>query len=258
MAQLTKIVQFLDSLLKPSKFNDFCPNGLQVEGAREVKKVVTGVTASLALIEVAIEREADLILVHHGYFWKGERPVVTGMKRLRLQKLLQNDISLIGYHLPLDAHPELGNNAQLAELLEIDVEGGFDPDQALSIGLFGRLRRPQPAQAFAQFVAQKLQRPPLYVSAGSSESAANDTIETIAWCTGGAQQFIEKAVDLQVDAYLTGEASEQTFHTAKESGIHFFAAGHHATERYGVKALGEHLADEFNLSVEFVDIPNPV
>lgn len=250
--ELSKILARCDDLLQPGQFDDYCPNGLQVEGAESVDRIVTGVTANLALIEAAIERDAQAILVHHGYFWKGDSPRVTGMLRNRLRLLLGHDISLLAYHLPLDAQPEFGNNVQLASLLDIQVESGLEANRERSIGLVGRLSEPMTGEDFAERLQTKLNREPLHIEGKSKR------IETIAWCTGAAQGFIEKAVGLKVDAYLTGEVSEPTVHVARETGIHFFAAGHHATERYGVQALGARLAKELGIDHQFVDIDNPV
>ncbi|KZN42659.1 Nif3-like dinuclear metal center hexameric protein [Pseudoalteromonas luteoviolacea] len=250
--QRTKLVNQLTELLKPFQINDYCPNGLQVEGKAEIKKLVTGVTASQALIDAAIEKQADAILVHHGYFWKGEDQTITGMKQRRIKSLLANDINLLAYHLPLDVHPELGNNAQLGELLDLVVERPLEPWNKNSVAVKGKLKSPMSVAQFSALIEEKLDRKPLVNQAGDHE------IKTIAWCTGGGQSFIDLAASQGIDAYLTGEASEQTIHSSTEQGIHFFAAGHHATERYGVKALGEYLADKYDLDVEFVDIHNPV
>ncbi|MEJ6473533.1 Nif3-like dinuclear metal center hexameric protein [Pseudoalteromonas piscicida] len=248
----TKLVNQLTELLKPFQINDYCPNGLQVEGKDEIQKIVTGVTASQALIDAAIERGADAILVHHGYFWKGEDQCVTGMKKRRLQALLANDINLLAYHLPLDVHPELGNNAQLGKLLGLEIERPLEPWNKNSVAVKGKLTTPMTAQDFAALIEDKLGRKPLLNIAG------DHLIRTIAWCTGGGQSFIDLAASQGIDAYLTGEASEQTIHSSNEQQIHFIAAGHHATERYGAKALGEYLAEQYNLDVEFIDIDNPV
>jgi dinuclear metal center YbgI/SA1388 family protein len=250
--QLSHLVSELNQLLSPHKVKDFCPNGLQVEGKDTVKRIITGVTASQALIDAAIARKADAILVHHGYFWKGEASAITGMKKRRLASLLTHDISLLAYHLPIDIHPTLGNNAQLANLLDIEFEAGLEPFGSPSIAFKGRLKEPLSAEQFADKINRVLNRQPLMVN------TRQKNIETIAWCTGGGQGYIDLAASQNVDAYLTGEASEQTIHSAKEQGIDFFAAGHHATERYGVKAVGEYLAQNFELDVEFVDIDNPV
>ena len=243
--------QLLNDILKPHLIKDFCPNGLQVEGKNEIKKIVTGVTASQALIEAAIEQQADAILVHHGFFWKGESQPITGMKKRRIGALLANDINLFGYHLPLDIHPAVGNNAQLAKLLDIEIETGLEPTSN-SVAMKGRLKAPLSGEDFADKIAKVLNRTPLTSLVRSAK------IETIALCTGGGQGYIDLAAEQGIDAYLTGEASEQTIHSSREQNIDFFAAGHHATERYGVKALGELLAQEHGFDVTFIDIDNPV
>jgi len=251
MASLQELVAYINKLLNIDAFDDYCPNGLQVEGRASVSRLVSGVTASQALIEAALERDADAVLVHHGYFWRGEDPCISGMKRKRLHALLNADLGLLAYHLPLDAHPELGNNAQLARLLDITVKGGF-AGQSPAIALEGELGKSMTGEQLIDFIRDKLGRSPLHIPGRSS------SIHTIGWCTGAAQQFIEQASALGLDAYLSGEISEQTVHAARELGIHYFAAGHHATERYGVTALGEHLASKFNIEHEFIDIDNPV
>lgn len=242
----------LDIELQPGKFKDYCPNGLQIEGRDIIRNLVTGVTASQALIDAAVIAGADAILVHHGYFWKGENPVLQGMKRQRIHTLLQHNINLFAYHLPLDAHPVLGNNAQLARVLDLQVEGGLEPGNPLSIGLRGRLPDVMTALELRQHLADCLGRDILHI--GEPE----DEIETLAWCSGAAQGFIDQAEALGVDAYLSGEISEQTVHQARETGLHYFACGHHATERYGVKALGDWLAQHFGIQHQFIDIDNPV
>ena len=242
----------LDQLLEPRQFKDYAPNGLQVEGRAEVRRVVTGVTACQALLDAALELEADAILVHHGYFWGNEAPAIRGMKKRRLQTLLQHDINLYAYHLPLDAHPELGNNAQLARLLDIQITGPLEQDNPRSLVLTGELAEPLSASEFATRLQEMLGRVPLHCAGGPDE------IRTVAWCSGGGQGYLELAAKAGIDAFFSGEVSEQTYHVAREMGTHFFAAGHHATERYGVKALGEWLAREHGLDVTFVDIDNPV
>ena len=248
---LQQVVHFLDQILEPQEFQDYCPNGLQVEGASKVNTLVTGVTASQALIDRAIDLGADMILVHHGYFWKNEDPRVTGMKRKRLQALLNNNISLVAYHLPLDAHPVHGNNAQLAALLGIKTSGGLQA-VARPIGNVGELEESVSLSEFGDLVAARLGREPLVIPAGSG------AIQKIAWCTGAAQDYIDQAAALNADVYLSGEVSEQTFHVARELGIHYIAAGHHATERYGVKALGALLAERFKLDHHYIELDNPV
>lgn len=252
MIERTALVQYCDALLEQSQFQDYCPNGLQVQGSDQIRKIVTGVTASQALVDAAAERGADLLLVHHGYFWKGEALPITGMRYKRIKALVDHGINLLAYHLPLDVHAELGNNVQLARLMGWSISGGLEPGNPRSVGLVGETPDAMTGQAFAEALAQRLDREPLHI-AGSDRP-----IRRIAWCTGGAQGYIEKAVALGVDAYVTGEVSEPTVHAAREHGIHFFAAGHHATERYGVKALGEHLAQRFGIEHEFIDIDNPV
>lgn len=251
--QRREFEQFLTELLKPAQVKDFCPNGLQVQGNHEVNNIVTGVTATEALIDEAIARKADTILVHHGYFWKSENQTITGMKFNRIKKLLENNINLFAYHLPLDIHPELGNNAQLAKLLGIKTTGPLELGNPLSVAVQGELAFNIDGESFSQLISQKLDRQCLHIAPPS-----NKPIKTVAWCTGGGQGYIDLAAEQGVDAFISGEASEQTTHTAREMGIHFFAAGHHATERYGAKALGEHIARELGLNAEFVDIDNPV
>lgn len=248
---LTTLLEEAERFLGAARIADYCPNGLQVEGRPQVRRIVSGVTASQALLDAAVEADADVVLVHHGYFWKGENPCVVGMKQRRLKTLLNNDISLVAYHLPLDLHPQVGNNVQLAEQLGITVEGPLDPDNAKVVGLVGSLEEPMSARDFARRVQEVLNREPLLVE-------GSQMIRRIGWCTGGGQGYIDQAIEAGVDLYLTGEASEQTVHSARENGISFIAAGHHATERYGVQALGEYLAKRFALEHLFIDCPNPV
>ena len=247
-----EIVAYCDQYLEASAIKDYCPNGLQVEGAESVQRIIGGVTASQALIDAAVEREADMILVHHGYFWKGEDSRITGMKRRRLATLLAANVSLLAYHLPLDVHAEVGNNVQLAGLLGLNITGKLEPDNPRSVGLIGELERPQSPEAFAELLGARLGRECLHVGDHDGE------ITRVAWCTGAAQGMIDMAIAQGVDAYVSGEISEPTVHAARENTIHYFSAGHHATERGGVQALGKHLAAHFQLDFEFVDIPNPV
>jgi dinuclear metal center YbgI/SA1388 family protein len=249
MVSLASLLEFSNEILQPNQFQDYCPNGLQVEGRSEVRKIVSGVTACQALLEQAINAGADVVLVHHGYFWRGDNPCVTGIQRTRIKCLLEANVSLVAYHLPLDAHPELGNNAVLARVLDLVSEGLLSGD---GIGSVGRLKQPMKAVEFAAHISTRLGREPLHIM------VEKDFIETIAWCTGAAQGYIDKAVETGVDAYLSGEISEQTVHVAREEGVHYFAAGHHATERYGVQALGERIATHFGLEHAFIDIDNPV
>lgn len=245
--QIDHLVRYLDEFLQVSQFQDYTPNGLQVSGTETIQKIVTGITACQSLIDAAIEQNADAILVHHGYFWKNEPMPIVGMKQKRIKSLLTHDINLLGYHLPLDAHPELGNNAMLAKLWGLE---DMTPEPGLV--RLGRLQTPMTIDQFVDQVSISLDRAPLHLPGGP------ETIETIAWCSGGAQNSIQTAIDWQADVYISGEVSEQTTHQAKECGIHYLAAGHHATETLGVKALGEHLAQQFSLDVQFVDIFNPV
>ena len=244
---------YLDKLLTPEQIKDYAPNGLQIQGREEITKIVTGVTASQALINRAIDEKADAIIVHHGYFWKNESYVIRGMKYQRIKSLLDNDINLFAYHLPLDIHPILGNNAQLAKLLAINITGPLELGNDLSIAIQGVLSEACTGVELAQLINNKLNRTCLHIAPPS-----NKTIKTVAWCTGGGQDYIELAAEQGIDAFISGEVSEKTTHIAHEMGIHFFAAGHHATERYGVKALGECIAKEHGIDVMFVDIDNPV
>jgi len=238
--------------LEPNRFHDYCPNGLQVAGSDEIHNLVTGVTASQALLEAALDEGADTILVHHGYFWKGEDPRIVGIKQKRLKQLLINNVNLIAYHLPLDAHPSLGNNAQLADKLEIEIDGRMAGTGEPAIGLCGCFSDLKTVPEFADQLRQTLGQEPLVIQ------AHDRPMSTIGWCSGAAQGYIEQAAELGLDAFMSGEISEQTVHLARELGINYFSAGHHATERYGVKALGEHLAEYFSLQHQFIDIDNPV
>ncbi|MGC9386103.1 MAG: Nif3-like dinuclear metal center hexameric protein [Hydrogenovibrio sp.] len=245
---ISELTEYLDDYLRIADFKDYAPNGLQVSGKSKIHRIVTGVTACQALIDAAIELQADAILVHHGYFWKNEPVTLTGMKRKRIHSLLMHDINLLGYHLPLDAHPEVGNNAQLGQLWGLtDITS-----DAKSLVRLGRLPSAKSMGDFIQEVSRSLGRAPLHLPGGPEK------IETVAWCSGGAQGYIQQAIDWRADVFISGEVSEQTTHQALESGLHYLAAGHHATERVGVKALGEHLSQQFDLEVVFVDVPNPV
>ena len=249
---LPELVRYCEDLLSVSLFRDYCPNGLQVEGKPQVKKIVSGVTASQSLLDAAVAMQADLILVHHGYFWKGENERVVGIKKQRLSTLLGNDISLLAFHLPLDAHAELGNNAQLAKKMNWHVLSGLDGELGHAIGMVGELAQAQSADQFSAEMTRVLGRSVQHIQ------GIDRPIKKIAWCTGAAQGYIEKALEVGVDAYISGEISEQTVHIAREAGIDYFAAGHHATERYGVQALGEHLKQRFGVEHCYVEIDNPV
>lgn len=242
------IEKHLATTLDINRFRDYCPNGLQVEGRSHVIRVVSGVTANLAMLEAAVAVKADMVLVHHGYFWRGEDPRVVGHRQRRLKLLLEHEINLFAYHLPLDGHPELGNNAQLAKVLGFEPNGYFGEQNlgwlgSASVKTVGEL---------AERVEQALGRQPMIIG------EPDQLIGRIAWCTGAAQNAMEAAIAAGATAYLSGEISEQTVHLARESGVAYLACGHHATERYGVQALGEHLAQQFGIWHRFIDIHNPV
>jgi len=250
---LSDLVRQLEKILQPGRFADYCPNGLQVEGKAEVARLVTGVTASQELIDRAIEWRADAILVHHGYFWKGEAPEIVGMKRRRLAALLANDISLLAYHLPLDAHPELGNNACFGRILNVTSVEPLEPEPGDGLACLGMLPARQSVSEILTLLEKETGRTPLYIGGGSEH-----VVRRVAWCTGAAQGYLDAAVRAGAELYITGEVSEQTVHTAREEGIHFIAAGHHASERYGVQALGAHLAEQFAIEHHYIDVDNPV
>lgn len=247
--RLSELNDYIGSLLEISRFRDYSPNGLQVEGRAEVCRIATGVTASQRLLEAAIAWGADAILVHHGYFWRNEEQTVTGIKKRRIAHLLRHDVSLLAYHLPLDAHPDLGNNAQLAKRLGLQAQGRFGEQD---IAWHGVMQQPQALNQFALRVASAVQRTPLIIG------DLDRVLCRIAWCSGAAQGYFEQAIALGVDAFLTGEISEQNVHVADETGVAFIAAGHHATERYGVQALGKHIAQKFKIEHRFFDTDNPV
>lgn len=246
---LDQLVETADRYLESARIQDYCPNGLQVQGCEQVRLLVSGVTASQQLLDAAVAAGADAILVHHGYFWKNEDARLIGMKHRRIKTLLSHDISLLAYHLPLDVHPEVGNNVQLGRRLGLQDIRPL-PSDAKGLIWQGELPQPRSAADFARQVAQVLQREPLVVDGGRS-------IRRLAWCTGGAQGYLDQAIAAGVDAYLTGEVSEQTVHSARENGVSFFAAGHHATERYGVQALGDFLAAQLGIEHRFIDCDNP-
>lgn len=251
-----QLADWLEDTLQAPRFKDYCPNGLQVEGKATISHIITGVSATQALLQAAVQAGADAVLVHHGWFWRNENPCVRGPKRARMALALQNDLNLFAYHLPLDAHPTLGNNAQLARVLGLQVERD---DRGAPVvcgpdGLIwtGKCTAGTTLENFSKHVCKSLQRQPLVV--GNPQQV----IKRIAWCTGGAQGMMEAAIAAGADVYLTGEASEPTYHLAQETGTAFIGAGHHATERYGVKALGEAIQAEFGIRVDFVDLDNPI
>lgn len=257
------LATFCDDYLSASAFQDYAPNGLQVDGGRPIQRVVTGVTACEALIDAAIADNADAIMVHHGYFWKGEPAPITGMKGRRIRKLMQHGISMLGYHLPLDAHPLIGNNAKLADLLDMKIIEPLYPHEAHPVGNIA-ICEPQDAQSLITQVTNALGRVPLHISANYKKATNTDDelpnsrlLERIGICTGGAQDMIEQAALMDCDAFISGEISERTTHLARELGIDYFACGHHATERGGIQALGDIIAQQFGLPVTFIDIDNP-
>lgn len=247
-----QLADYLRNFLACDNFNDYAPNGLQVEGTGEIDIICTAVTASLAVIKEAVQRNANALLVHHGYFWKGEDPVIDGMKRNRISELLRHDINLFGYHLPLDCHPELGNNACLGKLFDVQSPASHSVRNTSDLLWSGYFAESKSIDEMLAFLAEKLQRVPLHII------GSDRPVKHIAWCSGAAQDFIEQAHALGVDTYISGEVSERTFYQAQEMGIHYFSCGHHATERYGIMALGNHLASQFNLQHHFIDSHNPV
>ncbi|MBX3604237.1 MAG: Nif3-like dinuclear metal center hexameric protein [Piscinibacter sp.] len=248
MALRSEIESHLFVLLDTGRFRDYGPNGLQVEGKPEVHKIVSGVTASLALIDAAIAAQADAILVHHGLFWKGHDGRVTGWLKARLEKLLAHQVNLFAYHLPLDAHPEFGNNAQFGAKLKLAPDGRFG-DQDL--GFIGGPAQPLTLAALTALLQFRVGRAPVVVEGDGRP------LRRIAWCTGGAQGYFEAAIAAGADAYITGEISEPQAHYARETGVAFLACGHHASERFGAPAVAAHVAQHFGLEHEFIDIENP-
>lgn len=252
MIKQSTLISYLDKLLKVKTVKDYCPNGLQIEGKKEIKTIVLGVSACIDLIEAAINKKADAIIVHHGYFWKGENRSITGINYRRIKLLLQHEINLIAYHLPLDIHPVLGNNVQLARLLNLPVISTFNTDTMPSYGILCKTTLAMTLKSLIDTITLKLKRPPLVVGNTSQEQIYN-----IAICTGGAQGFIEHAYNSGAEVYISGEISERTTLIARELGITYIAAGHHATERYGAQAVGNHLKECFDVSCHFIDIENP-
>lgn len=250
MMTADELAKICDELLYAKEFDDYCPNGLQVEAQAPISRIITGVTACQALIEQAVAKNADAILVHHGYFWKGEPAPLTGMKGKRIRTLLQHNISLLAYHLPLDTHPTLGNNALLAKALELTPTGALHPKEKHSVGIITECV-PIFGDELAKKIETALERTPLHIK------GTNKPLQKIGICTGGAQDMIINAYQMGCDAFISGEISERTTHQARELGLDYFAAGHHTTETFGVKALGEYLAKTHGFEVQFIDIKNP-
>jgi dinuclear metal center YbgI/SA1388 family protein len=240
------LTTYCQDYLKVKDFNDYCPNGLQIEGKKNIQKIITGVSANQALIDAAIDEKADCLLVHHGFFWKGENACITGIKKNRITALLQNNVNLLAYHLPLDAHPIIGNNAQLAQLFNIK-----NP-RPIGKTLVWQGELNLSTEVLTAQIEQVLTRKPWVFG------KPNTLIKKIAWCSGGAQDYLKYAIDVGAECFITGEISEQTPAVTLEQNMVFISAGHHATERYGVQALGKHLADKFTLDCQFIDINNPV
>lgn len=251
MIDRSELLKVFDTLLVPERFRDYGPNGLQVEGRAQVSKIVSGVTASRALIEAAIVARADTIFVHHGLFWRGQDGCVKGWMKQRLALLLAHDINLFAYHLPLDAHPELGNNAQLGLKLGLLGQSRFGEQDLGWLGVRADGSAFESAQALSAHVSFALNRPVVIVAEGLG------TIKNIAWCSGGAQSYFEAAIAAGADAFITGEISEPQAHYARECGVAYLACGHHATERYGAPAVAAHVAKQCGLTHEFIDIDNP-
>ncbi len=243
---------YLHHYLDCDSFNDYAPNGVQVEGTSTIHRICTAVTASLAIIKAAAEEHADALLVHHGYFWRGEGAVISGMKHKRIGQLMTNNITLYAYHLPLDCHPKVGNNACLGHVFEFGAIHKHNVGNTTNSLWSGTLKKPLTVQEFSDVIGKKLERSPLHVW------GHDKPIQRVAWCSGAAQDYIEDAYRLGVDAYISGEISERTYYQALELGIHYFACGHHATERYGIQALGQHLSERFELQHQFLDSGNPV
>ncbi|WP_457565491.1 Nif3-like dinuclear metal center hexameric protein [Caldithrix abyssi] len=246
-----KLLTYLNRFLKSDEFNDICPNGLQVEGKKEIKKIVSGVSACVELFEKALALNADTVLVHHGIIWNFERPVYQGSYKKRVKILLENDLNLLAYHLPLDAHEIVGNNIQIAKQLELLDIQPFGDYKGTAIGFSGEIE-PISRKKFFNRIKTLINENALIFPYGPEK------IRTVGIISGAAQKEIQQAVLKGLDVYITGEVSEHIMHYAREEGIHFVAAGHYATERYGIIALSRHLKSKFNIEVEFVDIPNPV
>ena len=252
MAQLKEIIQWCDQTLNTHEFKDYAPNGLQIEGKSEVQKILCAVTASQEAIDAAIAQNADLLLVHHGYFWKGEPYPITGMRGKRIKSLIQHDISLVGYHLPLDSHPSLGNNAAIAELLQLENLQALDPSERHPIGNIGFLKQALSATEFRDYLTARLGFNTIHLPAEKNQ------IQKVGFCTGAAQDFIGKAAEQGCDAFISGEVSERTYYEAKELDVHYYACGHHATERYGVQRLAKAISEQFNIEYSYFELNNPI
>lgn len=246
-----ELERYLADFLNCERYTDYTSNGLQVEGRSELKRICTAVTASYDVILKAADYKADALFVHHGYFWRGEDPVITGIKRQRIEKLLTHQMNLFAYHLPLDCHLELGNNACIAKLLALEEVKSHRVGKIDNLLWSGRLNNPMDANSFALFLDNQFKHKPLVIN------ARNKPIHSLAWCSGAAQDYIVDAKRLGVDAYISGEISERTYYQANELGIDYFSCGHHATERFGIQALGDHLAEVFDLEMMFIDSNNP-
>ena len=246
-----ELAEYLARTLDITRFRDFCPNGLQMEGRSSIKILVTGVTTSVALIEAAVQAQADAILVHHGYFWRGEDARVVGPKQRRLKLLLAHDMNLFAYHLPLDMHASLGNNAQLAQRLGLTPTARFGEDEIGWLGVASDAAV-KTVGDLACLIESRLGRTPLVIG------DATQALGRVAWCTGAAQNLLADAIAAGAGVYLSGEISEPTVHLARETGVAYIACGHHATERYGVQAVGAHVAERFGIAHHFIDIANPV
>lgn len=252
MAQLKEIIQWCDETLNTHEFKDYAPNGLQIEGRSDVQKILCAVTASQEAIEAAIAQNADLLLVHHGYFWKGEPYPITGMRGKRIKSLIQHDISLVGYHLPLDSHPSLGNNAAIAECLALENLQALDPSERHPIGNIGFLKHAMSATEFRDYLTARLGFNTIHLPAEKNQ------IQKVGFCTGAAQDFIGKAAEQGCDAFISGEVSERTYYEAKELGVHYYACGHHATERYGIQRLAKAISEQFNIEYSYFELNNPI
>lgn len=252
MATLNEIIQWCDQTLQSNEFKDYAPNGLQIEGNTQVKKILCAVTASQTAIEAAIKAGADMLLVHHGYFWKGEAYPISGMRGKRIKALIQNNISLVGYHLPLDSHPTLGNNAAIADLLELENLEQLDPVERHPIGNIGYLKQAMSPETFKMYVSERLGFNAIHLPANKT------SIYKVGFCTGGAQDYISKAADQDCDAYISGEVSERTFYEAQELNVHYYACGHHATEKYGVQRLAKAISEQFNIEYIYFELNNPI